>query len=126
MMAAKSLPERVATLEDHVSTLQNLPRELADFRHDVGHRFDRVDERLETIDHRFDGIDDRLQKVDRRFGVVDDRLDSLEQAMRDGYDRLSSQMRILHEDLIERIKTLGEASRPGGSGQPRAARTRKR
>jgi len=124
-MATRSLPERVSALEEAVTALQHLPQELAAFRTDVNARFDQVDAfradvnaRFERIDTRFDQIDARFAQVDARFDRVDARFERIDAQ----FERVYSQMRMLHEDLIDRIKALGErrdAGAPAPSLRPR-------
>jgi ATPase subunit of ABC transporter with duplicated ATPase domains len=89
-MATNSLSERVSTLEEAVSALQQLPQELAAFRSEVNARFEQVDARFDQVDARFAQIDMRFAQIDAQF------------------ERMYSQMRMLHEDLVDRIKALSD------------------
>ena len=53
-------------------------------------------------------FDQFLADVNDWFEQIDARFERLEQHVRDDNDRLYSRMRSLHEDLISRLKTLGE------------------
>ena len=108
-MAARSLPERVSALEESVSGIQHLSQEFAAFRIDVNGQFEafRVD-------------------VNGRFDEVNGRFERLEQRLRDESDILHSRMRALHEDLIARIKTLGEGRGAGTTASPRPRRPKRK
>jgi hypothetical protein len=93
-MATKSLPERVSALEETVSTLHSLPQELAAFR----------------------------IEVHTRFAQADDRFESLERHLEDVRDQLSAQMRMLYEDLVERIMRISEARDSAGPPPARSGR----
>ena len=53
------------------------------------------------VNARFDQVDTRFERIDTQF------------------ERVYSQMRMLHEDLIARIKTLGERNATGTPSRPR-------
>ena len=74
---------------------------------------------------RFEQIDARFEQIDARFEKVDARFDALEQLVHDGHDRLSSQMRMLHEELIERIRTMSEGRDSGGPAPSRPGRRKR-
>jgi chromosome segregation ATPase len=114
-MGSKPLSERISALEETVAGLQHLPNELAAFRKDVNTRFERIDARFERIDARFEQIDARFEQIDARFDRIearldghDSRFDRIEARISEESDRLYARMRILHEELVERIKTIGE------------------
>ena len=123
-MATRSLEGRVTALEETVAGLKNLPNELAEFRRETNARFDQldgrfaqvdarfaqVDARFEQVDGRFAQVDARFEQVDGRFDQVDARFDRLEQRMTTDKAELYAHMRMLHEELIERIKIGREAS----------------
>ena len=106
-MATRSLPERVSALEETVSGLQRLPQEVAAFRSE----FDTFRTDVNAFRSEFDTF-----RTD-----VNNRFERLEQHVRDENDRLYSRMRSLHEDLVSRIKTLGEGREAGGTA-PRPRR----
>ena len=95
-MATRTLPERVSTLEETVGGLQHLPQALAAFRSEFDtfrtdvHAFRAEFNAFRTeVYSRFEQIDARFERIDMQF------------------ERVYAQMRMLHEDLIERIKALG-------------------
>lgn len=96
-MATRSLEDRVSALENTVAGLQNLPGELAAFRQEVN--------------ARFVGVNARLDAIDARIGSES--------------EQLYARMRLLHEELVTQIKTIGEGS-TGGDRPPRPRRRPKR
>jgi archaellum component FlaC len=68
----------------------------------MDHRFDQMDHRLDRMDRRFDQIDQRFEAVDSRFEKVDQRFDRLEAKM----DETNRHMRVLHEEVLDRIAAL--------------------
>ncbi len=93
-MATRSLEDRVSALENTVAGLQNLPGELAAFRQEVN--------------ARFVGVDARLDAIDARIGSES--------------EQLYARMRLLHEELVMQIKTIGE----GSTGRDRPPQSRRR
>jgi hypothetical protein len=104
-MAGQSLEDRVSALETALASLQTLPGEFAAFRIEVRERF---------------------AQIDARFGEVDDRFTRLEARITHESEYLYARMRMLHEELIERIERLGESSHGSGSNSPRRRRRPKR
>jgi hypothetical protein len=100
-MATRSLDERVTALEEIVAGLQNLPNELAEFRRETNERF-------EQIDARFEQMDDRFSRVERLISEES--------------ERLYARMRMLHEEVINRIRTGSEGPANGDSDTPRRSR----
>src|SRR6476469_6157779 len=105
-MSDASLARRVDMLEETVNSLKQLP------------------ERFVTLEHRFDGLEGRFITVEGglitvagRLGVVESQIVQLRTEMRDesGVNRdltghiveTQRQMRVLYEDLVARITTLG-------------------
>ena len=82
-MATRDFEKRVENIEQTLTILSTIP------------------ERLGTLETQF--LQSR-EEVRLEFSAVHGELHEL----RDGQERLSSQMRMLHEDLVERIKRLGE------------------
>lgn len=127
-MAIRTLEDRVTALENIVTNLQELPGEFAAFRRvvdarfeNINVRFDRIDARFEAIDARFEAIDARFEAIDARFEAIDARFetvearfDKLERGMSDEFEHLYARMRLLHEELIDRIRIGGE----GRAGEP--------
>lgn len=72
-MLMEQLPPAVddlATKHDVNAAVEALRRELQQFRADMLHRFDLIDERFKAIDERFKGIDERFKGVDHRIESV--------------------------------------------------------
>jgi len=80
-----------------VAGLQDLPNQLAEFQREANTRFEQIDARLDQIDGRLDGHDSRFDRLEARITGES--------------GRLYARMRMLHEDLVERIKTIGERRR---------------
>jgi hypothetical protein len=57
---------------------------------------------------RFDQVNSRFERIDAQF------------------EQVYSQMRMLHEDLIDRIKTLGERRDAGATAPPRPPRPKRK
>lgn len=60
------------------------------WQHGADERFDRIESWQHSADERFDRIDRRFEQVDQRF------------------DELTRYMRLLHEDMIDRLKGSSE------------------
>jgi hypothetical protein len=99
MAPRSSLEDRFTAPENTVAGLQNLPGELAAFRQEVTARFDAIDARFEAINARFGAMDARFDAIDARISGES--------------DQLYARMRLLHEDLVTRITTLGEGRTRG-------------
>jgi chromosome segregation ATPase len=87
-------------------------------------RLEEKVDRLSELPARVDGLDHRMQGVERRLGHVELQIVQLRTEMGDGFSAVlevidssskatqtlfketNSQMRTLHEDLVERIKKL--------------------
>jgi hypothetical protein len=68
-----------------------------------------IDAKFEATNRRFDGIDQRLDGINRRLDGVDQRLDTLtsgQEALRLDVQGLGREMRVLHEDTIDKIVAL--------------------
>ncbi len=59
-------------------TEAQLDKRIADFRAEVGYRFDAVDSRFTAVDERFTSIDQRFTSIDQRFTAVEERLGRIE------------------------------------------------
>jgi chromosome segregation ATPase len=88
-------------------------------------RFDRLDTRMDSLDTRMDSLDTRMDSLDTRMDSLDTRMDSLDTRMGSLDTRMNSvegdiqelkadvvglrrHMGVLHEDVVGRIKALGE------------------
>ena len=118
------MEERVSTLENAVISLQTLPGEIAAFRRDVNARFGQIDARFGQIDARFEQIDARFERVGAQFHQMEDRFDRVERRVSDDIEHLYARMRMLHEELIDRIKIGREGPDSGESDVPRRPRRR--
>jgi peptidoglycan hydrolase CwlO-like protein len=114
-MPSKSLPERVSALEDTVTTLERVPKDLAEFRAE-----------FQQLHVDVKGMDGRVQQLYVEVKGLNGRFERLEEHIRDENDRLYSRMRTLHEDLISRLQILGERSVGNGPTSSRPPRKAKR
>ena len=96
-MAAASLTDRVGALEAHVAVLASLPAHLS---------------RLETEVVEF------RAEVRQEFALL---RQALRVEIREGDEETRRLMRVLHEDLIERLNTIGEGLN-GGPSRPKRVR----
>jgi archaellum component FlaC len=65
-------------------------------------RLDRVETRLDRVETRLDRVETRLDRVEMRLGGVETRLGGVESRVED----LDRHMHVLHEDVIDRIRSL--------------------
>jgi chromosome segregation ATPase len=101
----ESLPDRVAAVESQILQLRSELRvEFSAIRQHLDHH----DKRFAQVDRRFDQVDRRFDQVDQRFDQVDQRFDQLENHIREGDEETRHQMRMLHEEVINRIALLQE------------------
>ena len=47
--------------------VEGVTTDLAEFRKEVNHKFDRIETKFDKIDERFDKMDQRFDKMDQRF-----------------------------------------------------------
>jgi archaellum component FlaC len=80
----------------------------------INDQFAKVDDRFAKIDDRFANIDDRFAKVDAEFAKVDAEFAKVHAEfavvraeIREGDEETRRYMRVLYEDLAERIKIMG-------------------
>jgi predicted nucleic acid-binding Zn-ribbon protein len=108
-MQERALEGRVGSLElrsDHTEGRVNtLERELKEFRAEVRDGFTRVDQ--EFVKVRQEAAEFRAE-VRGEFTTVHARIDGVEQRMQEGFEQARQLTLVLHEDLVSRIKTLGE------------------
>ena len=132
-MATQDLEKRVENVEETLQLLATVPARLSGLEGQVGGlvgQVDRLEVRLgglatqflqsrEEVTLEFSAIHGELHGLrdgQRELREGQQRLDSqmhegqerLASQMREGDERLGSQMRVLYEDLVERIKWLGE------------------
>ena len=96
-MATQDLEKRVDNIEETLRVLVTVPARLGGLEGQVG----RLEARVGGLETQF--LQSR-EEVRLEFSAVHGELHEL----RDGQERLGSQMRMLYEDLVERIKRLGE------------------
>jgi len=127
------VPDRVTTLETQVGELRTdivaLRQEMRTGFADVNMRLDAMVTREDLAASHLVTRDDLAGFATRddlaRFATRDDlagfatRDDLARFATRDDLAALRTEMRVLHEDVIERIKTLGEALNGGRSRRKR-------
>jgi len=82
----RSLQERLTLLEDKVAQLEASP--VAGLRDEMRAGFAEVTRQLQELEHRF------------------------EQRLEQGLEETRLHMRVLHEDLVTRIATIGEGGPP--------------
>ena len=90
-MATQDLEKRVENIEETLRVLVTVPARLGGREGQVG----RLEGRVGGLETQF--LQSR-EEVRLEFSAI-----------RDGQERLGSQMRMLYEDLVERIKRLGES-----------------
>jgi chromosome segregation ATPase len=73
---------------------------------EVDRRLDGVDRRLDSIDAHLDRVDGRLDRVDGRLDNVERGLDALGNEMRTLNQDTRHEMRVLHEQVLDRIAAL--------------------
>lgn len=67
----------------------------------------------------------RIGEIESRLECLEARVDALGIELRASDEETRRQMRVLHEDVIDRIRTLGEqlaATRPTATDSPRPPR----
>jgi hypothetical protein len=76
---------------------------LDDFRGEVGHRFDGVEQRFDAVDKRFDGIDQRLDRVETSIQLQREELGGeirdLRAETRAGFERIEDRF-VAHDRLM--------------------------
>jgi hypothetical protein len=108
-MAETPLAERVDSLEAKVGALEHLPAQIA---------------RLEVVllgEIRSGDEGTRLSLRDEIRAGDEETRRSLREEIRAGDEETRRQTRVLHEDLVERLKTIGEGlTRPNPRRKPRS------
>jgi len=94
-------------------------------------RFDRIEEGLDRSDERLDRMEQWQGRADERFDRVEQRLDRLETGqtglrshMDSRFDEFGRYMRVLYEDLVDRIAAMRE-SPPATTAQTAEAISRR-
>ncbi len=121
-MAHDPVMERVEKLEKTVAALTGLPGEMSQLSRRVGtmesqivqlrtevkDEFSAVRRELaETRDNLLGVIESGSQTTQQMFNEVRQDIRAFRQETNSRFDGLSTQMRVLHEDVIDRISRLG-------------------
>jgi uncharacterized coiled-coil protein SlyX len=143
-MPPQTLENRVEKLEERVTILEQLPArvdalgmqisQLRDemtagfsaisgrcdalektLRDEIRGEIRGVNERIDGVNERIDGVNERIDGVDVRIDATGVRIDAMGVRIGGLEERLSTQMRVLHEDVIARLQLIQE-------GQPRRKR----
>jgi hypothetical protein len=69
-----------------------------------------IDDRLDNLDRRLDRIEQILPGLATKADLLATKAD-LTEALGEAFERAETNARILHEDLVEKIKRLGENRR---------------
>ena len=118
-MATRTLDERVTDLEKFAKTLEPLPVAMLE----MGSRMAGVEGRLANVESRLGTVEsqivqlradldstktDILEVIESGSLATQGMFDELQRTVKDGDEETRRQMRVLHEDLVERIERLGE------------------
>jgi archaellum component FlaC len=121
-MAKATLTQRVEALEHKVHGLATLParvgaveRELKEFRADVDAEFGRVHVEFGRVHVEFGKVHtelaggrDEFATVRDEFATVRSEFATVRSEIRQGDEETRRYMRVLYEELVERIKIMGE------------------
>lgn len=135
-MTGRTMDERLLNLEKLAETLAPMPArtdQFADRLEDVEGRFEKVEGLLENVQGRLEDVDGRLGTVETQIvllradlevrtteilHVIDagsnatqSMFEEVLAAVRSGDEQTRREMRVLHEELVERISRLGEGRR---------------
>jgi hypothetical protein len=106
-MPPQTIESRVEKLEEHVTNLQELPG--------------RMDALSVQISQLRDDVGAQISQLREEVGSLGGRISGTERALREeivaGDERILTQVRVLHEDVVSRLALLQE-------GQPRSRRRR--
>ena len=97
------LSRRVTLLEQRVDRLETRFDELTVH---MNARFAQVDARFDAVDARFDAVDARFDSVEQVLISLQTQITSNHREFRERFDELGRHMRVLHEELIDRIATI--------------------
>jgi hypothetical protein len=120
-VAEELLEERVKKLERALESLAEVPKQLTR----LGERVEKVEDRVTNVESQIvqlrtemrDGFSAVLEVVDSSSKATQTLYDEgrkgtrelLTDLRKDVVQTLGTEMRVLHEDLVERIKVLGKA-----------------
>jgi|CXWL01.1.fsa_nt_gi hypothetical protein len=139
-MGQLPLLERVARLELRVTSLERLPEDIAELgqrttaggsqilelRQEVRIEFSAMNARIDAQAKRTDEefavarvrIEELGQRMDASFAAVYARIDESWRLTQASIDEKWRHTLVLHEDLVDRIKTIGEQLAPAGGRAP--------
>lgn len=113
-MPPQTIESRVEKLEQQVTNLQELPGrmdalsvQISQLRDDVGGQISQLGARVGGVEARIDALGARVSEMER----------TLREEIVAGDERILTQVRVLHEDVISRLVLIQE-------GQPRRRRRR--
>jgi predicted nucleic acid-binding Zn-ribbon protein len=96
---AQPLSVRVAELERQMLSLHELPGQVAD----LNRHMRAVEARIGSLAEQFTQL---RSEVSAEFSAVRTEFSRLRQEMKDGDEETRRYMRVLHEEVISRIRTL--------------------
>jgi len=129
-MSSPSLDERVLALELTVNgpgglsmRVEELGQQILSLRGEMRAGFSSIHDAIVATNVRIDRVEARLDHMDARFDRIDGEhrtsFAALELKIEKGDEEIRRVMRILHEDLVARITTIGEARNGRRSRKPR-------
>ena len=89
-----TLERRVQMLEDKMAGIEELRVELRGGFESAAKRFDAWEKRFDGLERRFDGLEKHVE--------------GLSAEIKAGDEQTRNQMRVLHEDVLNRIATLAK------------------
>jgi uncharacterized coiled-coil protein SlyX len=101
------LEERVTRLEELPSRVDAIGSQISQLRDDVGGQISQLGARVGGVEARIDALGARVSEMER----------TLREEIVAGDERILTQVRVLHEDVISRLVLIQE-------GQPRRRRRR--
>ena len=108
-MPPRSMLDRLTLLEQRVSQLETAT--IPALREEMRAGF-------EDMRAQFANVREQFADMRARFEAVDHRFEALEQRMEQGFEETRRHARVLYEDLVTRIATIGEG-RPAPTRRPR-------
>lgn len=108
-MPPRSMHERLTLLEQRVSQLETAT--IPALREEMRTGFEDMRAQFANVRQEFADMRARFEAIDRRF-------EGVEQRMEQGFEETRRHARVLYEDLVTRIATIGESG-PAPSRRPR-------
>ena len=100
--------ERFDRIEDWQGKADARFDRIEDWQGKADARFDRIEGWQANADARFDRVEDWQAKADARFDRIDAKFDRVDAK----FEELARHMRVLHEDVIDRISVIGGYTGP--------------